>query len=365
MQTHKLAKSILLSGLIVFAAQVKADANIATSSASVSALTFELIDLDPTDGITPQISFTPINPTGSLAHIAYADGTRKFVPSPSSPVPCCNTYPYLSNETQPVTAEAVLAPSGASVAAFSADGTSEGHITFDTMRVAAHVTKADITNFADQNTEGAAYFAPGADWTLTTSASGSRADASGVSVLPDITDYSGGATELKSYQQLSSPAYSNFVLSPNTAVVFTGNLAAQADFDSQAMSDAPFSATSYGIFTRAEAAIALVKPADGSTGWSSYQEFSDAYQYQATLLNAVNVSATNHDNIENSPNSTQSFSFRLDNLQSTQAGGRLGLYVSSYIEMAGNGAVPEPSTYALLILGLLGVAAAAHCRKNT
>ena len=362
LRTLSLVAALAVAG--AGAAQAQQSPAVVSASASVTGLTFQLIDLNPYDNETPWMSFTEMP---SISSAVYGQGATLFqlMPEWSGESACCNTYPYtqyqVANATDdPITSTSLLA--GGALTAASTDGTSSASAFASELGVAftaqAALTEADILAYqepvrSDVNTWDLEY---GKAWRVETGAYSSSGGSGGHVPIDQKYDAETG-TMTYTFNSSFLERASFFTVSAQTEVVITGVLTATTFVDPTQMGVLDPASTILAPMASAEIGLFAKRPLDGQTQWTSYEALASAVQVDRVLLQAtLNPQLAIY---ELPSAATQDFVTRFRNTSDAQADVVMNVYASAGMVAAGGvGAIPEPSTWALMGLGLLGVAAA-------
>lgn len=318
---RRFALPVFLASLTTMASTAAFAADsIASGSASVTGLSYHLIDLDPNDGIAPSITFTD-----SYVGIGTVTGTW------------INQYQ--------ATGESTRTPGDLFTATPANFVSSSGN-----------VTGSYNTNSAAINT------------TLRTSdlnAMASSLGADGYSV--SVTAASGmfyGRDELPDYPGVwvpLNPGQSAFTLSANTALVIDGQWHINTGLDLTQVQPGAFIdsiqangwSANFVSHSAAGVALQLDDGKDGVAAWNSHE------LRQSLDGNGVGEMFTDQ-TIEQADSP---FSIQINNTASSAANGLLILgAVADYTVSV---AVPEPGTWVLMGLGLVGIGAVASRRLDT
>jgi PEP-CTERM motif len=302
---------------------------------SLNNLNVTLVDLDLNDGVAPAITFHApkfSNQDSIRGGGLYSDGARSFAPDPffgDGYDWCCHTYPNL------VVAQVPASLSGNSpwmpidtTSATSLDGTS--------VTIAAPTGLMTATRLTSQDLQRERLIAPGDTFSTSADAYGALGDTSAFQGAPMME-------ELDSY----------FEVTPNTKVIFSGTGVALARISAALGGLDPDSAQLYAS-AYASAGVAKFTPVDMNAPWAEFIP----QEYEHWALGASARTTGYPPTTEQEDAKTSDFALNFTNDGSEFKRGVFALYVSS--NAAGNGvlSVPEPATYALMGLGLMGIAAA-------
>jgi PEP-CTERM motif len=310
--------SCAMAGLAVTSqAQAQGAPALMSTSASLSKLSFSLIDLDPNDGITPGMTINAAKgylraPSDASSPSAYFEGS--FLPSSA-----------VSKSDSLVSA--AITPTGASAAiAFSMDQ-------FLARAESYGSQYYDLMSFSGDLQLGA--FA-------------------GVFVF-DMDDE-------------SLPNSATFTLTPRTALVVSGQAQVSNTIDTAALRDW-LSTTSYTKFELYDSSAAsidvLLLPKDQNLFETDLDGYAQAMPGMAFAMRtpAREFTMASNSVVSDTIGQTDEFSIRFDNASDADASMGLAFAVNTYtrptvwLEKPVN-AVPEPSTWPLMALGLLGMALA-------
>ena len=350
-----IAAALLASSTCISAAVLPSELSWNTTSAEidVQGLAIQLIDLNTNDGISPQIFFSDDNLSLSATNVYSNIAAYESVLRPA-------------NTSLPL--------SGSDIRVASQDGSALSGVFVDGMYAGAGSSEALIL----QN----AQIAPGldfsglefpTDWRLVsgsnTGNSAMRLSGSGGKLL---------RTDNDGYQLNSSPSAAGFTLTPNTAVVFSGTLSSrvrmdlsqQSTFDPQTMQAAALAYGSVELFSETAN--------DGNTAWSSVLDalaavegqqadvYADIRRYNfdpAAMWGVQLPGFAGPETLQLEMEDTKPFALTFTNDTWQAKGGVFAVNVQSSSIIEGMLPVPEPTTYALMALGLLGVAGAVRGRK--
>jgi hypothetical protein len=349
----------VFTGLLSSASVVQAQAAI-NAGLAINRVSWQLVDLDPNDGVTPSITFTA--PDGFSAYV-NVDGVSRFVlndPLDGSSWACCNTYPYTQSISANIDAVGPLSsPFGRSAQSVtSLDNTATGTLSTDGFGVSVKLTGQDLVTSREPvrpgvNGEQMAY---GKDWVLSSGGYGGYGYG-GTSQVREVFAADGSITGYTLDPSAIPSSSPYFTVSANTAVVFSGELAASASVDPTLLGDVDPSTTNFGAGGYAVFEVSRYQPKDGQTSWLTQEEVQNAFETDTAYLNfALPEGVTN-------ASDQRAFTLRFVNASSGSVNGLVDMYASVGAGAAGVAAIPEPSTYALMAMGLLGVCVASRKRQ--
>lgn len=313
-----LASSLVFLLGLTQAVAVHAAPLVASSTASITGLSYRLVDLDLTDGITPWIQFNPGNTANLYAvtnpyieYISFSEGDAGTLGNYS----------------------ASLSSSDGAITALIAPETQLASVQVDSALMASNAVIDDTYDFKFSRTEFN-YWTGSSYWT-------------------GNWDYDTGERR-------------GFTLSANTAVVFEGNYAFETSLDVGALKASIYSdAEGWGeVYIRSETDSLLQVQIFSDDHPEKWVKFEDS-DTQINWLSSGNTDALF------SASKTGDFSLRFENLSSTNvianfsAGLEMELQGSAtaYSPFPSTPAIPEPSTSALMLLGLGVLSAAARRHK--
>ena len=359
MQSHTFVRQPLawaaLAGLLSVASVAQAQSAI-NASLSVNRISWQLVDLDPNDGVAPSITFTA--PDG-LGAVAAADGVSRFVLASES-ANSGNTYPATQYIQANIgSAGPLSSPFGGSTQSVtSLDNTVSGTLSTDGFGISALLTGQDLFTLREPVRPGVngENLATGKDWVVSAGGYGGYGYGGGSRVSPIYgVD---GVTTGYDFDPFALPEWTPyFTVSANTAVVFSGELAATASRDPSLLGEIDPLTTSFGAGGYAVFEVSRYQPKDGQASWLTLDDVRNAFDTETAYLDfelAADVL---------SASDQRAFSLRFANTSSESVNGLVDMYASVGVGAAGLAPIPEPSTYALMGLGLVGLLAVSRRRQ--
>lgn len=322
--------SLALAAALCFgtSAQAAVDPLVAQASVTLSGLSFQLIDLTPGDGIAPSLSFQTEGVIDSWNSV-YDEASDSWL----------HSGPTYSNSLLPTTPVNYTTPDGLStVTSTSTSVTLQSQLPLS--QVLPPLSPPDGTgtgNYAYQ-------------WTETG------------------TDLVVGAPFVGGYQ--------SFTLGAGTGLVLQGTLSTHITVDSSAVQNEmeangyetwhlEGSGRSSGSFVMTAKTNALFD-IDGNYTGQVLQQGNNVYLDGARWF----WYGSNEDNTMLNQSESQDFEFTVVNFGDSTLTGVLALQLDVYSNVGVSAGrfittIPEPSTYALMGLGLVGIAAVARRRRHT
>ena len=316
---------------------------VSQATLSLSGLSFQLIDLTPGDGIAPSLSFQTQGVIDSW-NVVYDEASDSYLPG----------GPTYSNSLLPSTPVNYVSPDGLSTVTSTANS-----VTLQSQLSLSHIlpplTPPDATGAGDALYGGA----------------GTRTDLSVGNPVPG---------ELQA-----------FTLSAGSALVVRGTLTGSYILDGTQV-QAGLNANGYTEWTLfhngwADAGFLMAAQVDNLSEETSGFTGLFGHQVNGFYTSLVNDGATflssTDGNVTHQTTASRDFTFTLTNLDDTTMSGVLALSLSVHTDQTLYAsrpgiwtppidlppidvpAIPEPSTYALMGLGLVGIAAAARRRRHT
>jgi PEP-CTERM motif len=349
-----IAAAVLASSTCISAAVLPPELNWSTASAEVDVqgLAFQLIDLDANDGITPQITFAEgylllDALSGFQATDSYLEATWYGQTDTNSPLS--------ANDIQ------LQTTGGGSFSSISANSLYAGAGSSEAL-IDAHALRDSTT-----------------DWDYESSSSGQvgakplvgyNPNGSAALITTDNQHY-----ELGTYDDGMPPS---FTLTPNTAVVFSGVLSSKVRLDLTQLNTID-PQTVYGlVIAYGKIELFGTTSNDGNTAWSSFEDALVAVEGQQASTRVLIERNHNPYGLYMAPlpewvvgpettfmehQDSKAFELMFSNQTLQAKDGYLSANINAYIDIGGRTYVPEPATYALMGLGLLGVLGAVRRRQ--
>lgn len=368
---------------------------ILAAEAQITNLNMTLVDLDPNDGITPSIQFISGSRPYSLydmmtvvTGVVNAQGYAQEAALGRAPI--VGSYglntpnPALPNAAsnglimgEPGSTYTTWLPTSG-IEATSADGTSTANLSASGLSVSTRVSAEQLNTWKQP---AYAYYAAGDNpWELEGSATSATGVGGGyVMFTPTDTDPSTGQPlgVYRPYkfggdlQSASNAAYNpgntwplgqSFLLSPNTQVIFEGTQSAQAitNLESPLLTGVTVDPSRVTNYAATSIMLYRDQAKDGQTGWATMEEALNAYDLQWATAGAGYGYDPEGGSV---PFSSSNFRFTLSNTSSTVTKATLEMNVLSTFYLQGT-AVPEPSTWVMMLGGLLGLCAVRRYRAN-
>lgn len=324
-----------------------------SAEAQVMGLAYALVDLNPDDGIAPQITFR-----AGLTLEPDETGLNEVYNSMGNTVEAVSLVGHVDNSLAygwvhdyrfgnlPQAQQDAFIPTD-NLLTIGPDGLSSAELFSGNYRSAVRIDRAYMENDAQQ-----AYANGFTQGLLVRSADSALNRISG-----DLPVNGDGITSFIVPELLDTLPY--FELTPNTQVTFSGQLLAHANF---AGSYTPEGQTE--VYGGAGAMVSVRRrlPSDGQLQWVSQAATEAAFDFQSQTLWATMRYSTTEQSQE-----SLSSAFELVFANGSDASLQGVLDVSTYAAMtfvADLSTVPEPSAYASMALGLLGVAGVVSSRKT-
>jgi hypothetical protein len=315
----------------------------AWGASSLSGLDIQLTDLNPNDGVTPWISFT--DPSGVGAYV-YADGDQSLALNPELAM----TVMASGKDGEFGAVGYALTQSPAHV--ISLDGLSQGALTETSLSTSSRLLASDLRDrSAPYSDVAGSQEGVNKDWML--NAGGYGGVGSGGASL---VSYEFGPDYMLTGFRFNPEGASNwpyFTVSANTAVTFRGQLDAHAAVDPAQTGVFDPALTNLSASGFASVSVSHLETLDGQTYWTDEQAMLDAFQTQSALVD-VSVDTSRGDGVL-ADTQSQAFSLSFVNARGSDTKGLLEIQVNHGVGANGM-AVPEPSTYAMMGLGLIGLA---------
>lgn len=351
-----------------------ADGSSLASMVELGQLRYTLIDLAPDDGVTPWISFER-NPSSTFDLLSVAFGAIDRTGAaqmetitgiqpristygttiPSAAFPNGQSSGLIASPDEPWLPDTALI-------ATSSDGLTSAQLGGNSLTASARITADGINQYKQM---GYAVTGSGLEhqWALEASAASvTGGGGTSFTMYENIDPTTGEVTQTYGGLVYGEGATSTggwpngyqFSLSPNTQVLFEGTITAYTSSNLAGLEDLGLS--ELDVLSRSYAGVGLVRlqPQDGRTFWMSESDLRTAYDLQIVEFAASNNATV----VDEAPHSLD-FQLSLSNTASESIEGRLHMYAGAEFSAYGS-VVPEPGTWALMGLGLLGIAAAAR-----
>jgi PEP-CTERM motif len=363
------------------------DGSAVSAVADISGLKYTLVDLNPNDGIAPSVQFVSLARAGSLYDMLSV--ARGALDTPTAADLRANgvligngywggTLPlagYPAGQFQgvamgaPGTTYTEWLPQTALQTA-STDGLASASLGAGSLSSVSKITGASINQYRQPDYAETTLLAD--RWSLESSAESLTGPGGGYvySVNTDpITDeylevfgpgFSGDGMEPWTW-----PMGQQFILSPQTQIVFEGTLDAQITSALNVTGLADLTVAGVNATATASAVLFRAQPKDGLDIWPNEKAMFEAYDYQSAddfiFLNQYIDTTTGEVLGKKSADQAthKNFSFSLTNAETSAITATLNLVTNATVSANGS-VVPEPSTWALMGLGLLGMAGVAR-----
>lgn len=348
----------------------------ASASVQLSDLRFRLIDLDPNDAVLPSITFMSPGSQAAVTVNAFGRSVPVRVPLLLSPTGQATSFyveertPYAVVETAP--GSATGAPTWLSqqpLSATSLDGVSQAAATSNSLSASTRLTSADASSGAGPLYE---FDDKPGGWMSSSAAeasAGGRALAfsqilktavdpvtgqtvyvrreSGDLLFPELG--AGGPDHVLPVNDAPS-----FVLSAKTAVVFEATADARAQFDLTKFSDPQLQASELLVGGNAYLEVAADKPMSDQQSWATEAEAKAALGIATDQMSILPRGPRRGSDVADVTRTQElGVTFSNQTEQSMSAHVYSRAYAFAYVN--GVGAIPEPSTYGLMGLGLVGL----------
>jgi PEP-CTERM motif len=344
--------------------------------AEMSNFRYTLVDLDLADGLAPSITFlkSTTGNASSIDGLASADGGFRWLPPQPGQVAMSGEFPtrqalVFDRATQ---GQASVWLPLADIRTSSGDGSSANTIGVSGLESSVVLSTEFIAAAAQPNStvdeQGKVQMIASAGGSASVGFVGSDYQLQG---MPGVEDPLTGDVTYPDKRVRYVPGantylypWLRFLLSPNTAVVFEGDLQAQAFLDiaptpGYADASAAGSVSSLAMFQ-----VFRDLPKDGQRLWNTWEEATKAldvtYVEARAIVSAGYSTSPPLIGTQASELTTKSFSAEIRNDSASDMAGYMYGQASTYgaVEWAAAAVVPEPATYALMGLGLMGIAGA-------
>jgi hypothetical protein len=314
-----------------------------SASNAITSLSFQLIDLAPNDGIAPSISFT----SGAAGY----DWGHRISLTEQLEDTVVETNQLLVSDTVSVT---------------SSSGGAQSSIGTNFMRSEVHLTEQSYVDHAVITQDGDYGYLPGKNFFLESAAriytSGSLISAGLNRVVLEENEQSPTGYLYRLEGTPEDVAY--FTLSANTEMVISGTASHQFYVNPGALTSYSFNDMQINVLNSASLTTHFLDPADGATTWTSEEALRESLRLsQISIGDAYLYQSCPEQNCSRERVQEQAFSFTLSNTSALAAKGRMTAFTNASLFLRAAAPVPEPSTYALIGIGLLGVFGAVHSRK--
>jgi hypothetical protein len=335
------------------------------SSAQISNVRYTLVDLTPNDGVSPSIQF--VNMSRPLANSDFMVSASGSIYGPGreeglliNSLPNV-AYPSGTQQLDTGTAGTLSANllSTRTLTTTSTDGVTSAYLDSQTLQASTRLTANDVATLRQ-----APYVSyQQGDWALEGTAISNSGVGGGYQYVQEdgtnhlITPlFSGDGVQADSGSY--SPLGRTFILSPNTEVIFEGSYALESLTNLDTLSTVGLSADVGSTRALAGVGASLFRavPKDGGTWWNTEAEMFDAYDFQSFFLSTDGTTSFTP------PTSESTFKLGLKNTEAAPISATIDLATVAFYE-AGGSVVPEPATWALMGLGLGGLAVAARKRR--
>lgn len=338
-----------------------------SAEAQLNNLRFRLVDLDANDGVLPSITFFTPGSKAAVTVDATGRSVSRYVNSAGSQPFVEEFTPYVSSLT------AAGSANGAStwlptstLATTSLDGVSQASASASSLSASTRLTTADAKGGA-----GPLYEFDSQDPDRWMSSSVARVDAGGQAdtfniLFKTTVDPVSGQTVYVSRQPngLANPGALTqepyFVLSAKTGVVFESTAQANILLDLNKFDDPQLLPTNLSAGVNVSLGVGAMEPATAEQSWLTKAD-AEASLGKTTTNFMVNPARPFREfttaDIANIAQS-KDISLTLNNQTTHTLAGYVYGKAYAYAFVQGVGAIPEPSSYALMGLGLVGLSLA-------